>query len=79
VPRDRATTPPPPSHLDAWLSAFVEELQRIRPHVSFKLATVLGRAEYQLGLDPKKAAAAYHARQAPTLPPKPASKRRRST
>jgi hypothetical protein len=76
VPRDRATTPPPPSHLDAWLSAFVEELQRIRPHVSFKLANVVGRAEYQLGLDPKKAAAAYHARQEPALTPKLARKRR---
>jgi hypothetical protein len=41
VPRDRATQPPPPSHLDAWLSVFVDELQRIRPHMPEEEAEML--------------------------------------
>ena len=63
MPRDPATTPPPPSDLDAWLLAFVDELQRIRPHVSLRLADTIGRAEYLPDREPKKAAVAYHARQ----------------
>jgi hypothetical protein len=62
MPRDRATIPPP-TDLEVWLSAFRDELQRLRPHVSDKLANVVGRAEYLPGRDPKKAAAAYHTRQ----------------
>ena len=63
MPRDRATTPPPPTDLKVWLSAFRDELQRLRPHVSLQLANVIGRSEYLPGRDPKKAAAAYHTRQ----------------
>ena len=77
MPRDRATTPPPPSDLYVWLGNFVEELQRIRPHVSLKLANVIGRQEYVPARDPKEAAAAYHARQEPSLPAKPAGKRKK--
>jgi hypothetical protein len=51
-----------------WLANFVDELQRIRPHVTLKLANVIGRQEYAPTRDPKEAAAAYHARQAPSLP-----------
>ena len=78
MPRDRATTPPPPSDLYVWLGNFVEELQRVRPHVSLKLANVIGRQEYVPTRDPKEAAAAYHARQEPDLPATPAAKRKRS-
>ena len=77
MPRDRATTPPQPAEIYAWLDQFTEELQRLRPHVSLRLASTIGRAEYAPDADPKKAAAAYHARQDPDLPPKPAGKRTR--
>lgn len=63
MPRDRATIPPPPTDLEAWLSAFRDELQRLRPHMTDRLANMIGRAEYLRGRDAKKAAAAYHTRQ----------------
>lgn len=75
MPRERATLPPPPRDLDTWLLDFVDELQRIRPHVSLRLANTIARAEYLPDRDPKKAAAAYHARQEPGLPAKPARRR----
>lgn len=75
MPRDRATIPPPPSHLDAWLTQFEEALRELRPHVSTKLATTIGRGEYLPDRDPKKAAAAYHARQGGAPPA--AKKRKR--
>jgi hypothetical protein len=77
VPRNRATTPPPPSDLYVWLANFVDELQRIRPHVTLKLANVIGRQEYAPDRDPKKAAAAYHARQGGAPSPAPKALRRR--
>jgi hypothetical protein len=49
-----------------WLANFVDELQRIRPHVTLKLANVIGRQEYAPTRDPKEAAAAYHACQEPS-------------
>ena len=55
---------------------FIEALQRLRPHVSLRLANTIGRAEYQPDADPKKAAAAYHARHEPSLPHKAKGKKR---
>jgi hypothetical protein len=68
MPHDRTSTPPPATDLDTWLSAFRDELLRLRPNVSIKVANEIGRAEYLPGREPKKAAAAYHTRQgaAPT-------------
>jgi hypothetical protein len=62
MPRQH-TPPPRSSELETWLSEFCDELRRLRPHVTDKLANVVGRAEYLPGRDPRKAAAAYHSRQ----------------
>ena len=62
MPR-RSEGPPQPTELEQWITVFVEELQRLRPHVSFKLANTIARHEYLPDIDPKKAAAAYHQRQ----------------
>jgi hypothetical protein len=59
VPRDRAATPPP-ADIYAWLSAFEEELQRLRPHVSSRLAQTVGRAEYSADADPKEGCTELH-------------------
>jgi hypothetical protein len=77
MPRIRTTPPPPPSDIDSWLLAVVDELRRIRPHMSLRLANTIGRAEYLPDLDPKRAASAYQKRHEPSLPAQAASKRRR--
>jgi hypothetical protein len=76
VPRNRAITSPSPTQLDAWLTQFEDALQQLRPHMSHKLVTVVGRSEYATGRDPKEAAAAYHARQRGTEPAPPQKRKR---
>ena len=67
MPR-KAHEPPPSTDIAVWLSAFVDELQALRPHVSFKLAHTIGRSEFLPDLEPVDAARAYHRRQGATPP-----------
>ena len=51
-----AHRPPPQTDIEVWLSAFVDELQVLRPHVSLKLANTICRSEFLPDVDPKQAA-----------------------
>jgi hypothetical protein len=53
-----------------WTAAFIEELKKLRVHIqpefsTSKFAQALALNSYDPKLDPKAAAQAYHARQAP--------------
>lgn len=54
---------------DEWLSQFTDELIKLRPHLSHKVAHTLALQAYSAQEHPRVAAREYHARQ---QPPKPA-------
>ena len=59
---------------DEWLDQFSDELIKLRPHVSHKLARTLALHAYSASAHPREAARDYHARQTPA-PPVVAGKR----
>lgn len=68
MPRKPPDPPPPPSDRNAWLIAFGEALQQLRPHLSDKLATAIARANFSAELDPGAAAQQYHQQQGGAAP-----------
>lgn len=56
---------------DEWLDQFTDELIKLRPHVSHRLARTLALQLYAEQDHPRVAARDYHARQQPA----PAAKR----
>lgn len=52
----------------AWLIAFAEALQQLRPHLSDKLATAIARANFSAELEPDAAARQYHQQQGGAAP-----------
>jgi hypothetical protein len=55
---------------DNWLSAFADELQRLRPHLSDKVARVIAMSQYGPDKDPVTAARDYHTAQGGEVPAK---------
>jgi hypothetical protein len=53
---------------DDWLDQFSDELIKLRPHVSHKLARALALHAYAADAHPRTAAREYHARQQPAAP-----------
>ena len=53
---------------DEWLDQFSDELIKLRPHVSHKLARSLALHSYSESAHPREAARDYHARQTPAAP-----------
>ena len=53
---------------DDWLDQFSDELIKLRPHVSHKLARTLALHAYASEAHPRTAAREYHARQQPAAP-----------
>ena len=53
---------------DEWLDQFSDELIKLRPHVSHKLARTLALHTYNQSAHPREAAREYHARQTPAPP-----------
>jgi hypothetical protein len=53
---------------DDWLDQFSDELIKLRPHVSHKLARTLALNAYAAEAHPRTAARDYHARQQPAPP-----------
>jgi len=53
---------------DEWLDQFSDELIKLRPHVSHKLARTLALHAYAADAHPRTAARDYHARQQPAAP-----------
>jgi hypothetical protein len=62
---------------DAWCDDFGDELIKLRPHISHKLARTMALHHYDARAHPRVAARDYHKRQEPGLPTKPAGKRTR--
>jgi|EndMetStandDraft_4_1072995.scaffolds.fasta_scaffold31171_2 hypothetical protein len=54
---------------DEWLDQFSDELIKLRPHVSHKLARTLALHAYVAAAHPRTAAREYHARQQPAAAP----------
>jgi len=59
---------PPTMTRSEWTAAFIEEIQKLRPHLQpefgrSKVAQALGMNTYDPKTDPKAAAQAYHAAQ----------------
>jgi len=59
---------------DEWLQQCEDELRKLRPHLSSKLAGTLALQLYSTQEHPRVAASEYHARQQPPAPA-PAKKR----
>jgi hypothetical protein len=57
--------------LDGWLARFTDELRRLQPGISSKLAWAVGLRQYDQAADPAKAALRYHEARTryPTKPP----------
>jgi hypothetical protein len=53
---------------DDWLDQFSDELIKLRPHVSHRLARTLALQAYAADAHPRTAAREYHARQTPAAP-----------
>ena len=53
---------------DDWLDQFTDELIKLRPHVSHRLARTLALQAYAADAHPRTAAREYHARQQPAAP-----------
>jgi hypothetical protein len=53
---------------DDWLDQFSDELIKLRPHVSHRLARTLALHAYAADAHPRTAAREYHARQQPATP-----------
>jgi len=63
---------------DRWCDDFSDELIKLRPHVSGKLARTIALHHFDAKAHPRVAAREYHARQEPQpTAPKPAGKKRR--
>jgi hypothetical protein len=62
---------------DAWCDDFSDELIKLRPHISHKLARTMALHHYDAKAHPRVAAREYHKRQEPGLPATPAGKRTR--
>ena len=60
---------------DSWCDDFVDELIKLRPHVSHKLARTMALHLFDVKEHPRVKAREYHKRQEPSLPAKAASKR----
>jgi len=60
---------------DDWLDQFSDELIKLRPHVSHKLARTLALHAYAADAHPRTAAREYHARQQPAAAPAVSAKR----
>jgi hypothetical protein len=67
MPRRPATTPPKPSRRDEWLAEFIDELERLRPHLKSefginRVAKTTAVREYAAHPDddPKATARAFH-------------------
>ena len=61
---------------DAWVLSFVNELRRLRPHLTERPAWTIALALYRADADPARAARTYHKRMLPEPAPSPAKKRR---
>jgi len=61
---------------NAWLTLFEDTLRELRPHLSAKVASAIGRQLYDPAVDPKAAAKAYHSRQTPAPAAKPTKRNR---
>jgi hypothetical protein len=61
---------------DAWCDQFSDELKKLRPHVSDRLARTLALHQYDATAHPRVAAREYDARQRGTEPT-PSKKRKR--
>ena len=59
---------------DEWVDQFRDELIKLRPHVSDRLAHTLALHAFDAKEHPRVAAREYHAKQQPAPPPKPAGK-----
>jgi hypothetical protein len=59
---------------DDWLDQFTDELIKLRPHVSHKLARTLALQCYGEQEHPRVAAREYHARQQPAPAARPAKR-----
>jgi hypothetical protein len=53
---------------DDWLDQFSDELIKLRPHVSHRLARTLALQSYAADAHPRTAARDYDARQRPAAP-----------
>ncbi|MCW5656203.1 MAG: hypothetical protein KIT60_00745 [Burkholderiaceae bacterium] len=53
---------------DDWLDQFSDELIKLRPHVSHRLARTLALQAYAADAHPRTAARDYHARQSAAAP-----------
>jgi hypothetical protein len=62
---------------DDWLDQFSDELIKLRPHVSHKLARTLALQAYSDSAHPRTAARDYHARQTPAATAAVAKRARR--
>jgi hypothetical protein len=60
---------------DEWCDQFSDELKKLRPHVSDRLARTLALHAFDANEHPRVAAREYHKRQVPAPPPKRAGKR----
>jgi hypothetical protein len=61
---------------DAWCDQFSDDLKKLRPHVSERLARTLALYQFDAKAHPRVAAREYHKRQEPGSAPKPSAKRR---
>jgi hypothetical protein len=62
---------------DAWCDDFSDELIKLRPHISHKLARTMALHHYDAKAHPRVAAREYHKRQEPGSAPKLSAKRHR--
>jgi hypothetical protein len=61
---------------DDWMSDFMDELMKLRPHLSLKFATTLALQHYSPKARPRVAAREYHAGQLNQTAAVPAKKKR---